>query len=130
MIFFVKTMGNVVFTANTWTMCIWQWKSTVKRDHVQKFSVKMHTWILPNLLLEIHGFLSFRGIFRLFWLNEICRVGFLLNFCTIKNIFLKLTILELFLAKVRSFSNAYKFWTNPSKSGFLTPKGRSVLKKF
>ena len=32
--------------------------------------------------------------------------------------------MELFLAKVRSFSSAYKFWTNPSKSGFYPPKCR------
>ena len=43
---------------------------------------------------------------------------------TLVKIFFEVINLELFLAKVRSFSNAYKFWTNPSKSGFLTPKGR------
>ena len=101
------------------------WKSNVKRDHPQKFSVKLHTWILPILLLEMHGFLSLWDTFRLCWLNEICRVGFLLDFYTSKNISLKKSILELFLAKVRSFLSAYNFWRNQSKSGFLTSKDRS-----
>ena len=63
------------------------WKIKVKRDHIQKFSVKMHTSILPNLLLEMHGFLSFWGTFRLFGLNEICRAGFLQNVYTSIDIF-------------------------------------------
>ena len=63
------------FSANWFHKIFSKWlttvrKSKVKHDHFQKFSVKMHTWILPNLLLEMHGFLSFRGIFRLFWLKD------------------------------------------------------------
>ena len=60
------------------------WKSNIKRDHPQKFSVKLHTWILPNLLLEMIVFLSLWDTFRLCWLNEICRVGFLLTFTLMK----------------------------------------------
>ena len=45
------------------------WKSTLKRYHAQKFSVKPHTKIMLNLLLQMHDVLPLGGIFGSFALN-------------------------------------------------------------
>ena len=44
---------------------------------------------------------------------------------TLVKIFYEVINFRVISCQSRSFSNAYKFWTNPSKSGFLTPKDRS-----
>ena len=100
------------------------WKSTLKCNHAKKNSVKLHIWIWPNLLLEMHVFLSLGGISKLCGLNEICRVPFYLVF-TLSNIFsMQLIIFEIFCLEDRPTLKDYNFWRNPSKSEVSKPNGR------
>ena len=125
----LHTLTENIFRQINWYLVIslfsTVWKSNVKRDHPQKFSVKLHTWILPNLLLEMHGFLSLWDTFRLCWLNEICRVGFLLTFTLMKFFLLQLIGFEIFWPEGRLTLKSYNFWRNQRKSEVSMPKGRS-----
>ena len=72
------------------------WKSTPKRYHSKKISVKSHNKNLWKSTLQMHDFLVLRGISGLFTLNEFWRIGFILDFIE-KNIFLDYwTLLDIF----------------------------------
>ena len=62
-------------------------KSTLKRYHAKKNSVKPHNKNLQNLTLQMDDFLPLGGIFGLFRLNEFWRLASILDFI-VKNIFL------------------------------------------
>ena len=62
------------------------WKSTLKRYHAQKFSVKSHNKNMLNLLLQMHDFLPLGGIFGSIGINEYGRLVHMLEFI-LKNIF-------------------------------------------
>ena len=51
------------------------WKSTPKRYHAEKFSVKLHGIILLILILQMDEFLYLEGILGFGGLKSFCKVG-------------------------------------------------------
>ena len=55
------------------------WKSTLKNDHAEQFSVKLHTKNQLILLSQMHVFLPLGGISVTKWWNVLYRAGFKLK---------------------------------------------------
>ena len=115
--FFVTLTQNEIFRHTVW-------KIRVKRDHVEFFSVKSNCKNSWNWLLQIHDFLCLKVISMKNESNEFRRVGFTLTFVNNMMFTIFYYKYDFFVDKYWPFSSTCNLWRNPSKSGFLTPKGR------
>ena len=99
------------------------WKSTLKRYHAQKFSVKPHIKNVLNLLLQMHDFLLLGGFFGSNGLNRYGRLVHMLEFI-IKNIFKFKNIKEISLTENRLTLDAYKYFLYQTFPGFSIQNDR------
>ena len=100
------------------------WKSTQKRYHAQKFSVKPHNKNMLILLLQMHDFLLFVGIFWSSGLIEFSRLVYMLEFL-VKTFLNHLLQLEISFAQNRATFNACIYFSYQTFPGISMPNGSS-----
>ena len=112
--------STYVFTSKVHTV----WKSTQKRYHAQKFSVKPHNKNMLILLLQMHDFLLFVGIFWSSGLIEFSRLVYMLEFL-VKTFLNHLLQLEISFAQNRATFNACIYFSYQTFPGISMPNGSS-----